>query len=75
MALQAVGAAWMVEQPISSLAWYHPRLRSILRRFPKAQAQQTIIAYAWDLNKSGSPIWGPHQWRKSCGSFQVLTAI
>ncbi|CAL1167200.1 unnamed protein product [Cladocopium goreaui] len=35
MALQAVGAAWLVEQPISSLAWYHPRLRSILRHFTK----------------------------------------
>ncbi|CAL1144388.1 unnamed protein product [Cladocopium goreaui] len=35
MALQAVGAAWMVEQPISSLAWYHPRLRRILRTFTK----------------------------------------
>ena len=35
MALQAVGAAWLVEQPISSLAWYHPRLRSILRNFTK----------------------------------------
>lgn len=46
MALQAVGAAWMVEQPISSLAWYHPRLRSILRSFPKAHActvPQTIM--------------------------------
>ena len=35
MALRAVGAAWLVEQPNSSLAWYHPRLRSILRHFTK----------------------------------------
>lgn len=40
MALQAVGAAWMVEQPISSLAWYHPRLRAILRYFTK-------VCYVW----------------------------
>ena len=37
VALEAIGAAWMVEQPISSLAWYHPRLREILRNFPKAR--------------------------------------
>ena len=36
MALQAIGAAWVVEQPVSSLVWYHPRLRAILRRFNKA---------------------------------------
>ncbi|CAL1149128.1 unnamed protein product [Cladocopium goreaui] len=35
MALQAIGAAWVVEQPVSSLVWYHPRLRAILRRFNK----------------------------------------
>ena len=35
MALQAIGAAWVVEQPVSSLVWYHPRLRFILRRFTK----------------------------------------
>lgn len=39
MALQAVGAVWMVEQPISSLAWYHPRLRRILRTFTKVWVQ------------------------------------
>ncbi len=35
LALQAMGAAWLVEQPISSLAFYHPRLRSILRSIDK----------------------------------------
>ncbi|CAL1165837.1 unnamed protein product, partial [Cladocopium goreaui] len=35
LALQAVGAAWLIEQPISSLAWYQPRLRSILRSIHK----------------------------------------
>lgn len=37
MALQAVGAVWMVEQPISSLAFYHPRLRRVLRTFCKVR--------------------------------------
>ena len=43
MALQAIGAAWVVEQPVSSLVWYHPRLRAILRRFTKVGFLQARV--------------------------------
>ena len=47
MALEAVGAAWLVEQPGSSLAWFHPRLRCILRSFPKVRSFDAL--WTWTI--------------------------
>ena len=58
MALQAMGAAWMVEQPVSSLAFYHPRLREILRNFAKVWSLGMVFSTINCHNKMFSTLYG-----------------
>lgn len=49
LALQACGAGWFIEQPSSSLAWFHPRVRSLLRQIP-AVPSRTVVRSTNKIN-------------------------
>ena len=57
LVLQSVGAAWVVEQPISSLAWWHPRLRALLRSIDRVLGYENItLSILVSIPQNGFPL-------------------
>ena len=79
--LHAVGAVWVVEQPVSSLLWHHPRLVAILAALP---------CYRWSMCMAdfGAPTLKPtvlvsnvacleelHEWSVPCARIVSCPAL